>query len=74
MVHGFGKYGKPAATTVCLWDGSAALHADLKATQVALAAGHVDLADLHTRVRTTNQLLQTLLRAMQDNTARTSGA
>jgi len=54
MVHGFGKYGKPAATTVCLWDGSAALHADLKATQVALAAGRVDLTDLHARVRTTN--------------------
>ena len=30
------------------------LHADLKATQVALAAGRVDLADLHARVRTTN--------------------
>jgi len=30
------------------------LHADLKATQVALAAGCVDLADLHSRVHTTN--------------------
>ena len=30
------------------------LHADLKATQVALAAGRVDLTDLHARVRTTN--------------------
>jgi len=30
------------------------LHADLKATQVALVAGRVDLADLHARVRTTN--------------------
>jgi len=74
MVHSFGRYGKPAATTVRLWDGSAALHADLKATQVALAAGRFDLIDLHARVRTTNELLQTLLRAMQDNTAGTSGA
>jgi len=30
------------------------LHVDLKATQVALAAGRVDLTDLHARVRTTN--------------------
>jgi len=30
------------------------LHADLKATQVALATGRVDLADLPARVRTTN--------------------
>ena len=57
MVHSFGRYGKPAATTVRLWDGSAALHADLKAMQVALAAGRVDLVDLHARVSTTNELL-----------------
>ncbi|CAD6246423.1 unnamed protein product [Miscanthus lutarioriparius] len=61
---------RPAATIVRLWDGSAALHADLNATQAALAAGRADLADLHARVRTANELLQTLLRAMQDHGGR----
>ncbi|XP_021320555.1 uncharacterized protein LOC8066089 [Sorghum bicolor] len=67
LLRRYGSYSKPAATIVRLWDGSAALHADLNATQAALAAGRADLADLHARVRTANELLHTLLQAMQDH-------
>ena len=65
LLHRYSSGGyRPAATIVNLWDGSAALHADLNATQAALAASRAHLADLHARVRTANELLQTLLRAM----------
>ncbi|KAJ1266931.1 hypothetical protein BS78_07G017700 [Paspalum vaginatum] len=53
---------KPA--TVRLWDDSASLAADLNATQAALAAGRAELAGLHARVNTANELLRTLLDAM----------
>ncbi|CAD6266395.1 unnamed protein product [Miscanthus lutarioriparius] len=61
---------RPAATIVHLWDGSAALQADLNATQAALTTGRAYLADLHARVRTANELIQTLLQAMQDHGGR----
>ncbi|CAO2210345.1 unnamed protein product [Urochloa humidicola] len=53
-------------STIRLWDGgsSAALAADLNATQSDLAAGRAELAALHARVRTANELLRTLLDAM----------
>ena len=51
--HRFSCYGKPAATIVRLWDGSVALHSELNATQVGLAAGRADLTGLHARVLTT---------------------
>ncbi|XP_066309085.1 probable methyltransferase At1g29790 [Miscanthus floridulus] len=67
LLHRYSSSGyRPAATIVHLWDGSAALQADLNATQAALATGHADLADLHPRVRTANELLQ----AMQDHGGR----
>ena len=53
---------KPA--TIRLWDGSAALLADLNATQAALDASRAELAGLHARVGTANELLRTLLDAM----------
>ena len=50
--------------TLRLWDGSAALLADLNATQAALDASRAELAGLHARVGTANELLRTLLDAM----------
>ncbi|KAG2581157.1 probable methyltransferase At1g29790 [Panicum virgatum] len=50
--------------TLRLWDGSAALLADLTATQAALDASRAELAGLHARVGTANELLRTLLHAM----------
>ncbi|KAG8086652.1 hypothetical protein GUJ93_ZPchr0010g9350 [Zizania palustris] len=58
---------KPA--TIRLWDDSPALRADLNATQSALAASHVQLADLHARLGTANSLLQTLLAGMATQAA-----
>ncbi|KAL6856907.1 hypothetical protein ACP4OV_018289 [Aristida adscensionis] len=54
---------RPAMATLHFWDASAALLADLNATQSALAAGRDDLAALHARLRTANELLRTLLAA-----------
>lgn len=51
---------KPA-TILPLWDDSAALLADLNATQAALAASRAELAGLYARVGTANELLRTLL-------------
>ncbi|XP_062196382.1 probable methyltransferase At1g29790 [Phragmites australis] len=60
---------KPA--TIRLWDDSAALIADLNATQSALAASRAELAGLYARIGTANELLRTLLAAMppRDGTA-----
>ncbi|KAL6659551.1 hypothetical protein ACP70R_003591 [Stipagrostis hirtigluma subsp. patula] len=55
---------RPAMATVRLWDGSAALLADLNATQSALDASRAELTDLHARVGTANELLRTLLAGM----------
>lgn len=73
LLRRYGGGYRPAATIVRLWDGSAALHADLNATQAALAAGRADLADLHARVRTANELLRTLLHAMREELSATGG-
>ncbi|TKW09348.1 hypothetical protein SEVIR_6G088500v4 [Setaria viridis] len=51
-------------STIRLWDGSAALLADLNATQADLAASRAELAGLYARVGTANELLRTLLDAM----------
>ncbi|CAD6265277.1 unnamed protein product [Miscanthus lutarioriparius] len=51
-------------------DGSVVLQADLNATQATLVAGRVNLVDLHAHVRTANELLQTLLQAMEDHGGR----
>ncbi|KAF8712681.1 hypothetical protein HU200_028442 [Digitaria exilis] len=48
-------------STIRLWDTSAALLADLNATQSDLAASRAELAGLHARVGTANELLRTLL-------------
>jgi hypothetical protein len=58
-------------STIRLWDGSAALLADLNATQAELDASRAELAGLHARVGTANELLRTLLDAM---TARDAAA
>ncbi|PUZ49868.1 hypothetical protein GQ55_6G013100 [Panicum hallii var. hallii] len=50
--------------TIRLWDGSAALLADLNATQAVLDASRAELAGLYARVGTANELLRTLLDAM----------
>ncbi|RLN04396.1 uncharacterized protein C2845_PM13G01120 [Panicum miliaceum] len=50
--------------TIRLWDGSAALLADLNATQAALGASCAELAGLRALVGTANELLRTLLDAM----------
>ncbi|TVU43682.1 hypothetical protein EJB05_10169, partial [Eragrostis curvula] len=50
-------------STIRLWDDSAALLADLNATQAALAAGRAELAGLYARIGTANELLRTLLDA-----------
>ncbi|OEL33581.1 hypothetical protein BAE44_0005400 [Dichanthelium oligosanthes] len=53
---------KPA--TIRLWDGSAALLADLNAMQGALADSRAELAGLYARVGKANELLHMLLDAM----------
>ena len=51
LLRRYGSYSKPAATIVRLWDGCAALHVAQR------HAGRADLAGLHARVRTANELL-----------------
>ncbi|KAK3120858.1 hypothetical protein QOZ80_8BG0642740 [Eleusine coracana subsp. coracana] len=57
---------KPSSTSMILplmWDDTALLAADLNATQALLAASRAELAGLHARVGTANELLRTLLDA-----------
>ncbi|CAO2186681.1 unnamed protein product [Urochloa humidicola] len=56
-------------STIRLWDSSAALLADLNATQSDLNASRAELAALHARVRTANELLRTLLTSMSSTPA-----
>jgi SAM-dependent methyltransferase len=66
------RYKPAAAAIIPFWGDSAALLADLNATQAELAAGRAELAGLYARVGTANELLRTLVE-QQRSTATDDG-
>ncbi|GJN12608.1 hypothetical protein PR202_ga30899 [Eleusine coracana subsp. coracana] len=65
------RYNYKPSTSILplMWDDSAALAADLNATQALLAASRAELAGLHARVGTANELLRTLLAASSSSSS-----